>query len=278
MVSRKIVPREKILFLLLWALVPLVMFSLSQSKGDYYGLNSYPPLIILLSLPLKDLLGPKNFTSPRSWSYPWIIISVLALASTLFLLLAKDQKLVYALGIPSLRGALVFFVAAFALGLLVALSFMKGKVKLALFGIFLVMLIFFYSVPKAGFVASFPNESMKFAVDTFNKVAEQDAILISDERPEFSHVSTLNFYTGRPVFLLRDNDGSLLHFIQKDIQAKCFDETDLVRLCREGHTVYLVGKTEKTEERLSRLKLRSRILSSGGNRSLFRLEVSENQH
>ena len=278
MVSRKIVPRGKILFLLLWALVPLVMFSLSQSKGDYYGLHSYPPLIILLSLPLKDLLGPKNFTSPRSWSYPWIIISVLALASTLFLLLAKDQKLVYDLGIPSLRGALVFFIAVFALGFLVALSFMKGKVKLALLGIFLVMVIFFYSVPKAGFVASFPNESMKFAADTFNKVAEQDAIFVSDERPEFSHVSTLNFYTGRPVFLLRDTDGSLLHFIQKDIQAMCFDETGLVRLCREGHTVYLVGQTEKTEKRLSRLKLRSKILSSGGNRSLFRVEVSEHQH
>lgn len=274
MVSRKIVPREKILFLLLWALIPLVIFSLSQSKGDYYGLNSYPPLIILLSLPLRDLLGPKNFTSPRSWSYPWIIISVLALASTLFLLLAKDQKLVYDLGIPSVRGALVFFIAAFALGLVVALSFLKGKVKLALLGIFLVMVIFFYSVPKAGFVASFPNESMKFAADTFNKAAEQEAILVSDERPEFEHVATLNFYTGRPVFLLRDNDGSILHFIQKDRQAMCFDETDLVRLCQEGHAVYLVGQTEKTQKRLSRLKLRHEILSSGGHRSLFRLEFS----
>jgi len=274
-IRRKIVPREQILFLLLWALIPLVIFSLSRSKGDYYGLNIYPPLIILLSLPLMDLLGPRNFTSPRSWAYPWMIISALALVSTLFLLLAIDPKLAHNLGIPTLRGALTFFIAAFVLGLLVVLSFMKGKVKLALLGIFILMIIFFYSVPKAGFDASFPNESMKFAADTFNKVAEQDAILISDEGPEFSHVSTLNFYTGRPAFLLKNNEGSLLlHLIQKDMQAMCIDETDLLRFCREGHAIYLAGQTEKTRERLSRLKLRYRILSSAGNRSLFQLEFS----
>jgi hypothetical protein len=59
------------------------------------------------------------------------------------------------------------------------------------------------------------------------------------------------------------------------MQAMCLDETDLVRLCQEGHAVYLVGQTEKTKERLSRLKLRYKILSSGGNRSLFWLEFSE---
>jgi len=271
MVSRKIVPREKILFLLLWALIPLIIFSLSQSKVDFYGLHSYPPLIILLSLPLRDLLGSKNLASPKSWAYPWMIVSALGLLSTLFLLLAKDQKLVHDLEIPSLGVALVFLIAAFALGLLIALGFLKGKVKLALLCIFLLMLIFFHSV-RAMFVASFPNESMKFAADTFNEAAEREAILVSDERPEFEHVATLNFYTGRPVFLLRDNNGSILHFIQKDRQAMCFDETDLVRLCQEGHVVYLVGQTEKTQKRLSQLKLRSKILSSGGNRSLFRLE------
>ncbi len=274
-ISRKIVPGEKILFLFLWALIPLVLFSLSRSKGDYYGLHIYPPLIILLSLPLKDLLGPRKFTSPRSWAYPWILISVLAFALTLFLLLAKDPKLVYDLRIPTFRGALVYFIAVFALGLLVVISFMKGKVKLALLNIFLLMVIFFYSVPKAGFVASFPNESLKFAADTFNKVAEQGATLISEEGGEFSHVSTLNFYTGQPAFLLRKNEGSLLSFIQKDMEAMCLDETDLLKFCRERHAVYLVGRTENIQERLSRLKLRYKILSSGGNRSLFRLNVSE---
>jgi 4-amino-4-deoxy-L-arabinose transferase-like glycosyltransferase len=270
MIRSRAVSWDKILLLLIWVVLPLVLYSTSQSKTDFYGLEIYPPLIIFLSVLVKDLLGARAFSSPRSWAYPWFIVSALAFLTTLFLFFGREMKVVEDL-IPSLNVAFVFLIASLSLGLMVALSFLKGKVKSAFLGISVLMVILFYAV-RTMYVVVFPYESMKFAADTFSRVAEQGSVLISDERPEFEHVATLNFYTEQQTFLLRDNKGSILYFIEKDREALCLDETDLVKLSRQGLAVYLVGETEKTEKRLSRLKLPLKTLSSSGDRSLFLLE------
>ena len=270
-VRHKSVPTEKILFLLIWAVVPLLFFSLSRSKGDHYGLNCYPPLIILLSLPFSDLLGAQKFTTSRPWSYPWLIVSVLSFSAAITLFFARDLRLIQDLGIPSLKVALIFLIALFLLSLWVAVSFVKGKVRLAFLGIGLIMVVFFNSM-RISYLIDFPKDSMKFAADSFSRVAKPGAILISSEEDEFEHVATLTYYTGQPVFVLRNETNSILHFIQKDREAMCLDEADLERMVIQKPAVYLVGETEKTEQRLTRLKIPFEIASSAGGHSIFRLQ------
>jgi hypothetical protein len=155
------------------------------------------------------------------------------------------------------------------LGLFIAFSFSGGRVKLALLGLAVFMVVLFYS-SWAMYVAVFPKDSMKFAADSYNREAEPWTLLVTDERPEFEHSAVLNYYTRKPVFLLRNNSNSVLHFIQEDRQAMCLDEDDLVRLSREK-VVYLVGETEETVARLARLELSYWVLADSGDRSLFRL-------
>jgi len=244
---------------------------MSRSKVDFYALNMYPPLLILLAIPIKELLDTHNVRASYSWAYPWYLVVALTLLATLLLIFGKDFQFVRELHIPSVRVALIFLVVAFTLGLLIALSFVHGKVRLAFLGIALFMIVLFHTA-RAMSVAAFPSQSMQFAAETFNRVATPGAMLISDERPEFEHVAVLNFYAAQPVMLLRKPEGSILYFLTQDRQAVCVDDADVGRLHRQGRPMYLVGATAETKNRLSRLHVPFTVLSSAGSRSLFRLE------
>ncbi len=81
----------------------------------------------------------------------------------------------------------------------------------------------------------------------------------------------LAYYSKRPVLMLQNQKGSILHFIEKDRQALCIDESQLEGLANGPHAVYLVGVTQKTIARLTRLQLPYRIVAASGNRTLFAL-------
>jgi len=61
-------------FLCCWFLVPLIIFSLSQAKGDYYMVLGMPPLAYLLALRLKDFIdhGKRHIVS-------WVFLAILLL-------------------------------------------------------------------------------------------------------------------------------------------------------------------------------------------------------
>jgi len=50
---------ERHLLLLTWITIPLVVFSLSQTKLGWYISSVYPPLALLLALMLEELVGPR---------------------------------------------------------------------------------------------------------------------------------------------------------------------------------------------------------------------------
>jgi 4-amino-4-deoxy-L-arabinose transferase-like glycosyltransferase len=63
---------DKTLFLLLWIVLPLFLFSFSSSKLPHYILSVYPPLSILVGKSLAGII--KHRSAERSWtlSLPWI--------------------------------------------------------------------------------------------------------------------------------------------------------------------------------------------------------------
>ncbi|HZD42184.1 MAG TPA: glycosyltransferase family 39 protein [Terriglobales bacterium] len=76
---------NKTLFLLLWAGLPFVFFSLSSSKLPHYILPIYPPLALLTGRTIVKILDERS--QARSWmlSLPWITVMVpLALWMVLF--------------------------------------------------------------------------------------------------------------------------------------------------------------------------------------------------
>jgi len=269
LIRRGAVPRSEVLFLLIWAAVPLFLYSLSRSKVDFYGLNSYPALTILLALVVRDVLGRRASSSSRTWAYPWLVIFIVAFLALLAVFVFPDQALVPIPEIASRRVALVFLAATCILGFGIALSFFTGRARLGFAGIALVMVVDFFCA-RAMFDAALPQRSMKFAAAPLSTLVREGDVVVSDEGPEFEHVATLNFYVGIPVFLLRNRETSILHFIQYDQRTLCLDEPDLVRLARAGRSIYLVGETQQTSDRLSRLGLTSEALAVSGDRTLFR--------
>lgn len=114
---------------------------------------------------------------------------------------------------------------------------------------------------------------MKFAADTYNRVAEGRYVLFTDEPPEFAHVAILPFYTGKVAYLLRDRKGSKLYFYMKDRMRLCYDEDEFRKKVIEEKKVFLVGKIRKTVERLKRLGLGYRILAKSDAKAFFEVQA-----
>ena len=270
MVRANAVAREKAVFLGAWAALPLVLYALSRSKVDFYGLEIYPPLLIGVAVPLADLLGERRFASGRRWALPWLGVSGVAATCLLVLLLARNADWFLALEIPSPPAAAVFLSSASVLGLGAGLAFLRERPRLALGAVALLCAVLF-QVQRVTFEAGFEHSSMKFAADLLEGRLREGDLLISDERSEFEHVAALAWYTGRPVQMLRDRESSIMHFIEPDRNALCMDEPELVAEVCGGRTTYLVAETEPTPARLAELGLDGHSLGSASDRSLFAL-------
>jgi 4-amino-4-deoxy-L-arabinose transferase-like glycosyltransferase len=129
-------------FLVLWALIPIVFFSLSKSKLPGYILPSIPPLAILTG----DFLYRKRATGLNRW----ILLghSVLCGVMTMFALLlpwfvAQGAKMPppHAVGIATLAA-----VGAAALIFIVVKAYGVAKLRLATMCILIVLMMFLYGV------------------------------------------------------------------------------------------------------------------------------------
>ncbi|RLB08773.1 MAG: hypothetical protein DRG59_04170 [Deltaproteobacteria bacterium] len=260
--------KEKVLFLGAWLFVPLMVFSLSKSKVDFYGMHFYPPLLILLAMQLRRTLMEKQMTSHRLWSYPWLLVPVLAIVSLVFLKSQESSQLVEGLGIPSIGVAYEFLITAAVLGFLIFFCWTRKKTRHA-FAVIAIFMIFFFYFTEKMFVAAYPDDSMKFAADKYNQVAKEGDILFSDELPEFAHIAILPYYTGKRAYLLRDQKNSKLYFLLKDRMELCFNEDQFKQNVIEQGKIYLVGKTKKTIRRLDKLGLGYRILARSDGKALF---------
>ncbi len=264
--------REKVIFLMIWFFVPLVLFSLSKSKVDFYCMHCYPPMLILLASELERLFSAKTTVSVKLWAYPWCLVSILALIALLFLKTHQGNGLIRDLDIPSLEIAYRFLIGSALLGFVIFWLFNARRPRSAFVAIAIFMAFLFVCTQRM-FVAAYPEDSMKFAADTYNRVAEGRYVLFTDEPPEFAHVAILPFYTGKVAYLLRDRKGSKLYFYMKDRMRLCYDEDEFRKKVIEEKKVFLVGKIRKTVERLKRLGLGYRILAKSDAKAFFEVQA-----
>ena len=77
---------EKRLFLILWAALPLLFFSLSSSKLPHYILFVYPPVAAIVGAAIANLLGQSSAKPPLVLSFSSGVFVLLALITTLMTL------------------------------------------------------------------------------------------------------------------------------------------------------------------------------------------------
>jgi hypothetical protein len=246
-----------------------VLYASSRSKVDFYGLEVYPALLLAVAVAAMDLLRGGPFASPRAWAAPWWGVAAVAGVGFLVLLTQADSPWVRDLGIPSIPVALLFLGAACAAGLAAAVCFARRRPALALVAVAGLSLVLF-EVQRVTYAASYDDHSMKFAADLYNAHAAPGDLLVTDEPPEFEHAAILSFYTGQTVRILRDREGSIMHFIEPDRDALCIDEPQLQGLA-QAHTVFLVGDGDETPGRLADLGLSWSVLGTGADRALYRI-------
>ncbi len=268
MVRAGTVDREKAIFLGIWAALPLVLYASSRSKVDFYGLEVYPALLLVVAVTLMDLMRGGRFASRRVWAAPWWGVAALAAVGFAVLFTSADAAWVRDLGIPSIPVALMFLAAATLAGGGAAFFFACGRPRAALLAVGLLSIVLF-QVQRANYAAGHEDASAKFAADLYNQHARAGDVLVTTELPEFEHVAALVFYTGRQVVILRDREDSIMHFIEPDRDALCIDGPELQARAASGQRIFLLGDSDETPQRLGDLGLDPKVLGSAGDRSLF---------
>jgi 4-amino-4-deoxy-L-arabinose transferase-like glycosyltransferase len=129
-------------FLVLWALIPIIFFSFSQSKLPGYILPSIPPITILT--------GDYLFRRRQQGLNRWVLFghALLSGVVTLFALLlpwfvAHERQM------PPLRALVVAFAASAGAALLILLvvkGFGVARLRLATCGVLMVLVLFLYGV------------------------------------------------------------------------------------------------------------------------------------
>ncbi|MBI3268113.1 MAG: glycosyltransferase family 39 protein [Planctomycetes bacterium] len=282
----RITRREVPLLALLWAAVPLVVFSLARSKVDFYGLHAYPGLLLLVTWLLEEALRARGLAvadlaapaadarvpapRPSLLAAPWLFCSAGAACACVLLLLGPTS-LAQSLGLPAPAVVWSFLLPALLGGLLAGWACFAGRTWLALGGVSLLAAGFFAANAQL-FQRGEAGPSMRFAAVAFREEAlDPEARLVSTERPEFAHVSVLTFYSGRQAYLLRNPEPSQLHFSMRDPEAVVLDEPQLVAWVDAGRPTYMVGEKAPLLPRLERLGLAAEVRATSGKSVLVRL-------
>jgi 4-amino-4-deoxy-L-arabinose transferase-like glycosyltransferase len=129
-------------FLVVWALIPIVFFSFSQSKLPGYILPSIPPITILT--------GDYIFRRRQAGIRLWVLVSHAALCGimTLFAMLLP-WFVAHGHQMPPMRALVAALLAAFGAALLIVVV-VKGfgviRLRLATTGVLVVLVLFLYGV------------------------------------------------------------------------------------------------------------------------------------
>lgn len=260
-------------YLLAWAVVPLVVFSLSASKVDFYGLHSYPGLILLVAwLWDKQIAGGERAPSRVGMAMTFLVSGALAAASWCAVTFRPNAQWIRDLDLPPSDAVTRFLIIAMVGNFAAGVLLLKGRPRAAL-ALITAMMLGFFAIAQVRFASLTEADSMHFATLDYRAAMGKGTVLVSDERPEFAHVAILPFYVKAPCYVLRNEKNSQLVFHDRDPRRhRVIDEAELVEWVHKGMIVFLVGEREKTEARLARLGLRYKQQSSTIDRAVYRID------
>lgn len=263
-----------VIYLLCWAIVPLVVFSLSKSKVDFYGLQSYPGFLLLVAwLWDKRMAGGEGAPSKTLLASTFLVSSVLAAGAWYVVTFHGKDPFVVGLDLPKQKWMVdVFLEVAFVGNLFAGLLLVFDRPRTALLSIS-VMMTAFFAIQQVYFVERTPEVSMQFATQPYRAAMGPKTVLVTDERPEFAHIAILPFYTRQPCYMLKSLEGeSGLRFHERDPRReRVIDAVDLVRWVEEGRDVFLVGRTDVTEKHLRRFGFRFERVGMADRRAVYRI-------
>ncbi len=252
------------IYLLLWIIVPLSLFSLSKNKVDFYGMHIYPPLIILLSPNIRNFILKKNGLL-KLWSYPWLFLSIIAIFSFLFLSIKGNSALIRSLDIPSMPWAKMFLFVSFISGLIIWFFISRKKIISSILAFSLYICFFFLCTLKM-YLADFYKDSMKFAADVYQKMSINAPIFCAN-LPEFSHIGTINFYTKRPAYVLKMPGDKLPSY--KERRKMYVDKEKFLNIIEKKGLVFVIGKINNIKGYLHKIGVQFHILSTSDDRAIF---------
>ena len=261
--------RRKSLFLICWAFIPFLIFSCSRNKVDFYGMHVYPPLLITLSYEIMLFLRKKNGIL-NLWAYPWLILAILAICSFAFLCIRSDAGIIKTLDIPSIFWAKIFLIGSFLAGSIIWISLRRRVFAISIVT-FAAYMCFFFLCTEQMYIADFKKDSMKFAADIYNKMAIENAPIFCADLPEFAHVATINFYTGKQVYVLKMPGDEVPAY--EDRRRMYVEAEQFLRILKDKKVAFVIGNTKHMINFLAKLRLRYQLLSTSEDRGIFLVSI-----
>ncbi len=277
------------LLIVIWILVIVGFFSFS-TRQEYYTLPAIPALAILCGRVLSGLeLGIKSrYASLAYWGMALLgvggaVTALLALKAASGVALEGDisstltrNQQYYALSlghifdltprsVAALRGPVIGVGAALAIGTALALILYRLKKQLhSALALSLMMVVIFFWSHEAMKVFEPYLSSKALAEELIETSTPEDMLFINGE---YERGSTLNFYTGRPLFMLGGRTANLEYgSYLKGAPERFFDDASFRELWQGRRRVYIVSDDSlvtQLEKKLLPLAV-FRIAESGG--------------
>lgn len=240
-------------FLTVWFLVPLVFFSLSKAKGDYYMIMALPPLVMLLALNLHNWLNSK-----QSRHLIWFFLGLLSILigfmgllcyagyhRWLYLLLPSALQLDdFILGpAQTLLGCLLLY-AIFSIA---AFKYLKNPSRvMVLIASLLIPLVNFYVSDKQEYEAK--RSGIKLASVIQNEHPEWPVYLFQD----YEKISTIPFYLQKRIAIIDSQSADLYFGSQTPKAVGWFLDLHAFNGIALATPLYIIGKQDKIKH-LTRL-------------------------
>jgi len=270
---------ERLIFLMIWAMLIFVFFSVSNSKLVPYILPVFPPLALLLGKMFSDVMGQRE-QGAVFWPENGILaglLAVMAVAAAVYPHVRELAPVLVKCGLVRPGSSLLTKppILSPAGGALVAqlTAFMGAAIWLAsrrryVFMLFAAICFCSYFLEVLGIQVFMEgiehNKSSKELALLTRQAATPDSCLVT-----FGYEQSLPFYTGRRVVVVGDK-GELDFGSRQGDQADWFlDEADFIRLWRGEQQVTALIKTGDYERVSRQLVPSASILGRKGKKLLI---------
>lgn len=208
-------------FCWIWLMVPLVFYSLSKAKGDYYMVLGMAPLMILLAMKLTEFIPESDYLR----AYRYFLAVCVTLIAFVGLLCAATVSPMLSQWLPTKLHLEPFIVQPALLALVgwgllmlssvfaLRMAWFKLPVVYALFALLMLPAVWFLIVDKAHFESKHSEKGIAQAILRLNDTLP--VYLYKD----YEDLSSINFYLQRRVGMI-DSRSSDLYFGSHTQQAQ----------------------------------------------------------